>query len=317
MILALDPEPARAYGGREAVPGGFMFELGSTMRILRPAPNVIGFYDGRIGGLRAHGPDENWLDDGAFALGVCAYAVVDGGEALVYDTHVSLAHARAIRAHLAAAEGARVKYVVLSHWHVDHVAGNAAFADVPILANRLTANLLAAHRGELEAEDPPISPLVMPNEIFDEDRTLTVGATTVEVRRLDIHSIDGTVLLLPESGLLLAGDTLEDPITYVSEPERLAAHLRDLARLETWDFARVLPNHGAEEVIAAGGYDRRLVSATRRYVARLLADPVDGPLADFIAEDLAAGAVTYFAPYEEVHRRNLALLRGEALVPRG
>ncbi|MER2507673.1 MAG: MBL fold metallo-hydrolase [Amaricoccus sp.] len=293
-----------------------MFDLGSTLRILRPAPKVIGFYDGRIDGLRAHGPGENWLDDGAFALGVCTYAVVDGGEALVYDTHVSLAHARAIRAELAA-EGARVKYVVLSHWHVDHVAGNEVFADGPILANRLTAELLAAHRAELEADDPPIRPLVMPNEIFDDDFTLTIGGTTVEVRRLDIHSIDGTVLLLPEAGLLLAGDTLEDPVTYVAEPARLAEHLRDLDRLETWDFARVLPNHGAEEVIAAGGYDRRLVAATRRYVERLLdAERAVGPLSDFIAEDLASGAVRYFAPYEAVHRRNLADVRGEALVPR-
>ncbi len=258
-------------GGEAVLPGDAMFELGSTLRILRPAPKVIGFYDGRIGGQRAHGPAENWLDDGAFALGVCTYAVVDGGEALVYDTHVSLAHARAIRATLAA-EGARVKYVVLSHWHVDHVAGNEVFADCPILANRLTAELLAAHRAELEADDPPIRPLVMPTEIFEGDLTLTVGRTVVEVRRLDIHSIDGTVLLLPESD---------------------------------------------EEVIAAGGYDRRLVAATRRYVARLLADPADGPLADFIAADLASGAVRYFAPYEAVHRRNLGRVRGEALVPRG
>ena len=34
-----------------------------TMRLLRPAANVLGFYDGRIDGLRLHGPQPNWLDD--------------------------------------------------------------------------------------------------------------------------------------------------------------------------------------------------------------------------------------------------------------
>lgn len=282
------------------------FELGSTLRILRPAPKIRAFYDGRIAGRRAYAETENWLDDAAFALGVCSYAVVDGGEALVYDTHVSLAHARAIRAALAA-EGAVVTRVVLSHWHVDHVAGNAVFADCPILANSRTAALLALHRAELEADDPPVRPLVLPNETFDEDRVLTVGATEVQLRRFEIHSPDATVALV--DGLLLAGDTLEDPVTWLDEPERLAVHLGELDRLAALGFDRILPNHGASEVIAAGGYDRRLLDATRRYAAKLLADPAPEALADFAAEDFASGAIRYFAPYEAVHRQNLARLR--------
>ena len=64
--------------------------MASTLRVLRPAPNVIAFYDGRIDGKRAHAAGPNWLDDGAFALGVASYAILDGSEALVYDTHISL-----------------------------------------------------------------------------------------------------------------------------------------------------------------------------------------------------------------------------------
>ena len=44
-----------------------MHELGSTMRVLRPAPNVLAFYDGRIAGVRAHSEAPNWLDDGAYS----------------------------------------------------------------------------------------------------------------------------------------------------------------------------------------------------------------------------------------------------------
>ena len=80
--------------------------LGATLRVLRPAPHILAFYDGRIEGRRLHSAEPNWLDDGAYSLGVCSYAVVYGAEALVYDTHISLAHARTIRAALAA-EGVR------------------------------------------------------------------------------------------------------------------------------------------------------------------------------------------------------------------
>jgi glyoxylase-like metal-dependent hydrolase (beta-lactamase superfamily II) len=171
--------------------------LGATMRVLEPAPGVLGFYDGRIPGLRVYADKPNWLDDGAYELGICTYAVVDGAEALVYDTHISLNHARLIRQRLEEA-GVRHICVVLSHWHDDHVAGNAVFADCEIIANRLTAELLETNRETIETADPPIRPLVMPNRLFEGSLTLRIGHTEVVLQQMDIHSQDGTVLLLPD-----------------------------------------------------------------------------------------------------------------------
>jgi glyoxylase-like metal-dependent hydrolase (beta-lactamase superfamily II) len=284
------------------------------MRVLEPAPAVLGFYDGRIPGLRAYSDDPNWLDDGAYELGICTYAIVEGAEALVYDTHISLDHARLIRRRLEAA-GVRHIRVVLSHWHDDHVAGNAVFADCEIIANRLTAELLETNRAAIETADPPIRPLVMPNRLFEDSLRLSVGKMEVELRQMDIHSQDGTVMLLPDRGLLFAGDTLEDPITYVAEPGRLAAHLRDLDRLAALSFARILPDHGDPEIIAGGGYGAGLIGATRRYVERLMLCPTRSdlaamPLAQFLGEDSQAGAIRLFAPYEAVHRRNVEAVRG-------
>lgn len=293
-------------------------ELGSTMRVLRPYPNVFAFYDGRIEGKRAYSEKKNWLDDGAYVLGISTYAIVEGSEALVYDTHISLAHARIIREALSAA-GVRHFHVVLSHWHTDHVAGNEVFKDCEIIANALTAKALAEHRREFEdgGRDPAIKPLVMPNRIFDGELTLKLGGTTVELRHADIHSHDGTVMLLPDSGVLFAGDTLEDPVTYVAEPDRLEKHLADLQRMATWDFQRILPNHGASEVIESGGYDRRFIDATRRYVEKLLRCKEEPELAGqglerFAGDDLASGAIRHFAPYEAVHRRNIGSVTGRS-----
>src|SRR5260370_28063553 len=110
-----------------------MADLPQTLRILEPYPGIFAYYDGRIAGKRLHSTSRNWLDDGAYALGIASYAIVDAGEALVYDTHISFSHAQAIKAHLEGLGLASIR-VMLSHWHDDPIAGNAAFSDGAIIA---------------------------------------------------------------------------------------------------------------------------------------------------------------------------------------
>jgi len=291
-------------------------QRGSTMRVFKPLPHVLAFYDGRIEGVRAWSEEPNWLDDGAFSLGACSYAIVDGTDALVYDTHISVEHAAIIRRTLDDS-GVRSIRVVLSHWHADHVAGNEAFQDCEIIANSLTAKILAERRAELEGGNPPIRPLVPPTSSFDRTLRLQVGRVPVELRQVDVHSRDGTVLVVPEAKLLLAGDALEDPITFVAEPEGLERHLLDLGRMRAWNIDRILPNHGSAATIEAGGYDRTLIDATRRYVEKLLRASDEPALAEqnlrtFVAEDLRAGTIRYFAAYDAVHRRNVERVRNRA-----
>lgn len=279
------------------------------MKIDWVAPGLVAFYDGRVPGVRLRGPQRNWVDDGAYSLGCCAYAVVEGSQALVYDTHMTLDHARIMRAWLDR-RGVHDLRVVLSHGHLDHVAGNEVFEDCEIWARRLTADLLTRNQQAIETAPLPIRPLVLPNRIIDADTVLTVGSRRVELRALDIHSEDGLVLWLPDQGLLLAGDTLEDSVTYVSEPWRLAEHLKDLERLATWPVTRIFPNHGSWRRIAGGGYPPALIEATRLYVTRLtrLRDHPDAAAQDlrtFAADAFATGAIDWFEPYEAVHRDNV------------
>lgn len=283
--------------------------LDSTMRVLHPDSGVLGFYDGRIAGRRICSDGPNWLDDGAYALGICSYVLVSDGEALVFDTHISLHHAAMIRRTLATAGITNIR-VVLSHWHDDHVAGNAIFADCDIIANALTAEKLSEHRGEIENGTPPIRPLIMPNQVFSGVLELRVGTIEVVLRQMDIHSSDGTVMM-PSRGRLFAGDTLEDPITYVAEPDRLAIHLRGLDRFATWEIRRILPNHGAAGIIESGGYEAGIIAATRRYIEKLLlcrTQPQNAAmsLADFLGEDAVSEVIQLFPPYEAVHRNNVA-----------
>lgn len=290
-----------------------MPDLAATMTVLEPYPGLYAYYDGRIPGKRLHSEERNWLDDGAYCLGIATYALVCGEEAVLYDSHATLDHARAIRTHLEGL-GVRTMRLVLSHWHTDHIAGNAIFADCEIIANRLTARTMLENIKTLARKTPAINPVVMPNRLFEAEMTLSLGNRTIRLMQFDIHSADGTVLFLPEEGLLLAGDTLEDTITYVSEPEHIATHIAELNRLKALPIRRILPDHGAREKIAAGGYAPSLIDANRDYLERLSASALDKTLDDvslreFVAADIAAGRILYFEPYEAVHRSNIAEVR--------
>src|SRR4051794_25008540 len=234
------------------------------LRILEPADGILAFYDGRIGDHR-YAAEDNWVDDGALSLGIASYALIEGDEALVYDTHISVPHARAVRAALEA-RGVRKVTVVLSHRHLDHIAGTAAFADCEVIANRRTAAHMQRCKAAIEAGThhgpPAISPLFMPTRLFEGELRLSLGQRELHLIEANIHSDDATVIWLPQDRILLAGDTLEDTVTYVAEPENFERHLEDLDRLWALDPLSILPNHGDPDIIAAGGYPKSLIRAT-------------------------------------------------------
>ena len=284
----------------------------STLRILEPAPNILAFYDGRIANARLCSNESNWLDDGAYTLGVANYAVYDGNEAVVFDTHISIAHAKAIRKELEN-RGITSIRVVLSHYHQDHVAGNGGFKDCEIIASQKTEQALLDCKQAFITRPPAIDPLVMPTTIIEGEKTLHVGEIEIILRPLEIHSFDGSVIYMPKSKTLLAADTLEDTVTYVDEPHRLEIHLAELDRLSTWDINTILPSHGDPDRIANGGYDVTFIKATRDYVAKLLRCPeepklCDQSLSEFVAADIESGAMIYVESYEPVHRNNVKVV---------
>ena len=299
-------------------------EITQHLRILEPHPGILAFYDGRVAGQRFAAGD-NWVDDGALSLGIASYAVISGDETLVYDSHVSLPHAHAIIAALRV-RGVRKMRVVLSHWHLDHVAGTAAFAGCEVIANRRTAAHLRQHQVGIEDGSyhglPVICPLILPDQTFGGQMRLRVGARPVTLIEANIHSDDATVMWLPEEGILIAGDTVEDTVTYVGAPQDFALHLAELDRLAALRPAWVLPCHGDPQVIAAGGYGAGLLAATAHYIRwlqRLQGEPglASTPLDQVIARDLADGTLHWFAPYGRVHlqniRRCLDLWHGDGL----
>jgi glyoxylase-like metal-dependent hydrolase (beta-lactamase superfamily II) len=292
-------------------------ETGSAPPIRVQALNdyLIYFFDGRRPAER-YSKDWNWLDDAAMKLGVGTYAIHRGDEAIVYDTFTSVPQAKFVRDYLEKM-GIKKFTVVHSHWHLDHVAGDAVYDDSDVVATTATRDALAKQKADIESGKlwgpPPITPVRIPNVTFDDKKQLKVGDIDLELRRINIHSVDGLVIYIPKDKILLAGDTLEDSLTYMIEVENLAEHVKNLKDMRTWDVAKIFPNHGDPDIIMKGGYDKTFIDATAAYVTKMLgnahdSDYLQGTMEDYIGDAAAKGWVHIFEPYREVHTQNLKLV---------
>jgi glyoxylase-like metal-dependent hydrolase (beta-lactamase superfamily II) len=76
-----------------------------------------------------------------------AGAVVTGEGVVAIDAQQTLTQARQFRAAIGASTGLPVLSLVNTHFHLDHTAGNEAFADAPILAHERTRTMMEHYLG--------------------------------------------------------------------------------------------------------------------------------------------------------------------------
>ena len=283
------------------------------IRVFQINDHLLCFYDGRPAQASHRADTNNWADSSAFDVGVATYAIHRGDAALVYDTYPTTQDAQWVRDYLTKA-GIRHFTVVNSHWHLDHVGGNAVYSDADRISTDKTIRQLAVKKAAIEAGTewglPAIKPLVIPNIGIVRDTNYYVGDVKVELRPVNIHSEDGLVMYLPSDHVLLAGDTLEDTVTFVDEPMQLAEHYRNLQKMKHWNVYRILPNHGDPDVISRGGYGTTLIDSTQDYVRKLIqrahdANYLSGTLEDYVGDSVKKGWVSIWWAYRDAHESNL------------
>src|SRR5579872_3369565 len=310
---------------------GLLFAIGPVsarelnIRVFQINDHLLGFYDGRPAQESRRSQSSNWMDSSALDVGVATYVIHRGDEALVYDSYPSTQEAKWVRDYLTRA-GIRHFTLVNSHWHLDHVGGNAIYADVDRVATEKTIRRLMSEKAAIESGTewgpPAINPLVVPNIGIATDTARLVGNIRVELRPVNIHSEDGLVIYLPDDRILLAGDTLEDTATFVSEPEGIEGHYKNLKKMKLWNIRRILPNHGNPDVISRGGYETTLIDATMGYLRKLVMrahdpDYLSGTLEDYVDDSVERGWVSIWWAYRQAHETNLKrvakVLQGHSL----
>lgn len=231
-------------------------------------------------------------------IAVCATVIFGETVSVVVDTLIRPEDMTPVREMLAS--HGRPVIVVNTHADWDHTWGNAAFPDTPIIAHRLCrAEMLTTGRrtlAEKQAQEPERyrSVVIVPPTItFAEFMDIDLGGITLSIHHLPGHTVDESVVHLPELGVFLAGDAAEWPIptTDVGPLQPWAESLRMWAARD--DITIVIPSHGPVEGI-------QLLRDNAAYLEALLADP-----------DVRWEPPAVMPFYQEAHRQNAAVARRE------
>ena len=191
---------------------------------------------------------------------VTAGVVATRAGAVLIDTLLYPEETLLIRRFVEEGLGARVKFVINTHFHADHTTGVCFFPEARVIAHSLCREMLDA-RGreslrqmkESASEFAPIE-LVLPDITFDDELTLELGETTFRLRASPGHSLDSIVCLLEKEEVLFAADTVM-PIPYFVDG-CFADFRRSLTRLLERDYENIVQGHG--DIILRGEAPEKL-----------------------------------------------------------
>lgn len=220
-------------------------------------------------------PDGKAGSNSGFVIGTEAVLVIDSFE--------DRAAAAALLSAIHDKTPLPVRYVVNTHYHLDHVAGNGIYetAGASILAHsnarrwERTENLKFFGEHVTAEQRDWIHSLVLPSIVYDADIELFLGDRKILVRVLPGHTGGDSVVVVPDADVVFTGDLFWNHCL----PNLIDADTRaQIAsnRIFVADYARAVfvPGHGetgsAADVAAFAQYLERLRAAVAQTGARKL-----------------------------------------------
>jgi len=256
------------------------------------------------------------------------FVIGDDGVAVI-DTFQDAAAARQLLAEIQKLTKLPVKFVVNTHYHLDHVTGNAVFAQAGalIIAHKNvrswihTENLKFFGAGIKPEQKAWVDGLFAPSLVYDSALELFLGSRRVLVRYFPGHTGGDSVVSVPEANVYFCGDLFWNktlPNLIDASTEKWIAS--DLKMADEGPKATFVPGHGevgtAAEVRAMAGYITDLRVALGQ------------PVKDGLKDDALVNAVTpqlkqkygdwnYFEHFAKPNILDTAKeLRGEKKIPK-
>ncbi len=173
-----------------------------------------------------------WADTAGFTVkkigeGVYAAIGTDGGKAgsnagfvvgsngvLVVDTFTSDGPAKDLLAEIKKVTNLPIRFVVNTHYHLDHTGGNAVFAQAgaTILAQRNLRGWLRTENLKFFGANPKpeqkalVDALVLPDETYTDAVDIYLGTRQIQVRYMLGHTGGDSVVMVPDADIVFGGD---------------------------------------------------------------------------------------------------------------
>jgi len=154
------------------------------------------------------------IDDAKGDAGANAGFVVGDDGVAVIDSFENEAAARALIEQIHALTHLPIKFVVNTHYHLDHLAGNRVFAQHGAVIVGHHSVRAWIHTENLKFFGDKITPeqkrlvenLLAPEVTYDTGVTLFLGSRRIEVTYMLGHTGGDSVVSIPDSGIVFCGD---------------------------------------------------------------------------------------------------------------
>lgn len=193
---------------------------------------------------------------------VTAGVVVTNMGAVLIDTLLYPEESLQIKRFIEERLGTTVRYVVNTHFHADHTTGTCFFPNAQVISHRLCRDLLSKRGQESLARTKASSPefeaveVILPNIVFDDEMTLTVGNKTFSLWSSPGHSPDSIACLVRDAQVLFAADTVM-PIPYFVDGS-FNDFIVSLQKIQNYVLENIIQGHG--EVILRGEIAPKITS---------------------------------------------------------
>jgi cyclase len=140
--------------------------------------------------------------------------VVGSNGVLVIDSFLDTPPAQALLAEIRKVTSLPVRYVVNTHYHLDHSGGNRAFVDAGaiIVAHKnvraweRTENLKFFGATPTDEQKARVAALPLPDMVYSEAVDFFLGDRSVQVRYMLGHTGGDSVIIVPDANVVFTGD---------------------------------------------------------------------------------------------------------------
>jgi len=154
------------------------------------------------------------IDDAKGNAGANAGFVIGDDGVLVIDTFENEAAAKQLLAEIRKLTTLPIKFVVNTHYHLDHVAGNAVFeqAGAVVMAQRNvfhwihTENLKFFGKNIKPEQKAMVEGLAVPKVLYDSDLDVLLGSREILVHVFPGHTGGDSVVMIPDAKVVFCGD---------------------------------------------------------------------------------------------------------------